>query len=374
LYVILAVHDAWRHTSETQQLYDAYASLASKLPETWFESDTHLIRKNSGSNGCNSTTNCDIVDWPQSQRDGYVFQPYNTVVNALSYRAYRDMAEIAAAIGSSDDAATYAARADSLRAAINARLYSAEIGRYDDGMDASGNPTGHYSLHASAFALAFGVPEEAEVPRVVEYVTSRGMVCSVYGAGFLIDGLFQAGNGKAALGLLTSTGIASWMNMIQQGAGATAEAWDLSMKSNLTYSHPWAAAPAFLIPSGLFGIRPLEAGYASFRVEPRPGDLKYATVTVPTVRGSIGAAFDYSPTGSFRLAVQIPGNTEADVSIPVPDGTARVYVNGVPHSVEPANGYATVQGLSAGCKIITAEKLRHVHHDDSLLGICPVNP
>ncbi len=30
-----------------------------------------------------STTNCDIVDWPNSQRDGYVFQEYNTVVNAL---------------------------------------------------------------------------------------------------------------------------------------------------------------------------------------------------------------------------------------------------------------------------------------------------
>jgi hypothetical protein len=364
LYVILAVHDAWRHTGETQQLNGAYASLASKLPEAWLESDTHLVRKNSGSNGCNSTTDCDIVDWPQSQRDGYVFQPYNTVVNALSYRAYRDMAEIATALGKSDDAATYSARADALRAAINARLYSAENGRYDDGMDANGNPTGHYSLHANAFALAFGVPEESEVPRVVEYVASRGMVCSVYGAAFLIDGLFQAGNAKAALGLLSSTGISSWMNMIQQGAGATAEAWDVSLKNNLTYSHPWAASPAFLVPSGLFGIRPLDAGYASFTVEPRPGDLDHAAITVPTVRGTIGATFDHTPKGAFRLTVQIPGNTRADVSIPVPDGTTRVYVDGDPHRVEPTNGYACVRGLTAGSKIITAERPCHGRHCD----------
>lgn len=355
LYVILAVHDAWRQTGETRQLYDDYPSLVAKLPDAWFDSTTQLIRKTTGSNGCNSTTDCDLVDWPDTERDGFVFRPYNTVVNSLGYRAYRDMAEIATAIGRADDAARFTTRADALRAALNARLYLAEDGRYDDGMDSGGTLTGHRSLHASAFALAFGVPEATEATRVAAYVASRGMACSVYCAAFLIHGLYGAGADGAALGLLTSTGTASWMNMIRLGAGATAEAWDPSLKSNLTYSHPWAASPAFLIPADMFGIQPLDAGYARFRVAPRPGPLDAAAVIVPTVRGKIGVAFDHAPGGSLRLAVRIPGNTRADVDIPVPDGTTTVYVDRIPRAVQPENGHATLHDLRRGCRIISAE-------------------
>jgi len=374
LYVVLAVHDTWRHTGDTRQLDDAYPSLAAKLPEAWFDSATQLVHKTTGSNGCSSITDCDLVDWPASERDGFVFRTYNTVVNALSYRAYRDMAEIAAALERDDDAARYTARADALRAAINAHLYSAESGRYDDGMDDRGTLTGHASLQASAFALAFGVPDDAEVPRVADYVASRGMACSVYCAAFLLDGLYRAGSGDAALGLLTSTGTSSWMNMIQLGAGATAEAWDPSLKSNLTYSHPWAASPAFLVPAGLFGIRPLEAGYASFRVEPRPGGLAYAAVTVPTVRGKIAAAFDHSPGGSLRLAVRIPGNTTADVSIPVPEGTSTVYVDRTPHAVQPVNGYAMIHGLRPGCRHVSAERPTAPSHSEDSSWVASTGP
>lgn len=370
LYVILAVHDAWQKTGETAQLKDSYASLKTKLPEAWFESSTQLIRKTTGSNGCNSTTNCDIVDWPQSQRDGFVFGQYNTVVNSLSYRAYVDMAAIATAIGEDSDAEIYRARAESLRTAINSHLYSVENGSYDDGMDANGNLTAHYSLHASAFALAFGVPEESEAPRVAEYLASRGMACSVYGAAFLLDGLYNAGYGQTALNLLTSTETASWLNMIRLGVGSTAEAWDPSMKSNLTYSHPWAASPAYIVPSGLFGIKPLEPGYGAFQVKPQPGNLEHATVTVPTVRGTIGAAFDYSEKGAFQLAIQVPGNTTADISIPVAYGTKKVYVDLERKSVTVEDGYAHIAALSAGCHVISTEKNFDVFKDQTLLSIC----
>lgn len=370
LYVILAVHDAWRQTGETQQLRDAYASLKTNLPEAWLEAETQLIRKTSGSSGCNSTTDCDIVDWPQSQRDGYVFQQYNTVINALSYRAYADMAAIATAIGEAADAALYTARAEALRTAINSRLYATDSGRYDDGMDASGALTGHYSLHASAFALAFGIPDETEAPRVAEYLASRGMAGSVYTAAFLLNGLYAAGYDQSALELLTSTGTSSWMNMIRLGAGATAEAWDPSMKSNLTYSHPWAASPAFVVPSGLFGIQPLAAGYSNVQIKPQPGSLGWASVTVPTVRGSIGAAFDYSPSGKFQLAAQIPGNTQAELSIPVAEGTTKIYVDLVPHAVVPEDGYARVSGIGAGCHIVAVEPGKAAHRNERLRSVC----
>ncbi|MBD8608775.1 family 78 glycoside hydrolase catalytic domain [Aeromicrobium sp. CFBP 8757] len=325
IYVVLAVHDAWRQTGDTGQLADYYENLQAKLPTKWLEASTGLIRKTTGVS-CSSQTDCDIVDWPTSERDGFQFRQYNTVVNAISYRAYRDMAAIAAAIGKDSDAAEYTAIADRLRTAINVKLYDAEGGRYDDGMDASQTRSGHYSVHASAFALAFGVPEEKDSADVASFIKSRGMACSVYCAAFLVKALYDGGDGQTALDLMTATGTRSWMNMIELGAGSTAEAWDPSLKSNLTYSHPWAASPAFNVPSGLFGIQPLTPGYETFRVLPQPGDLAKASITVPTVKGTIGTSFDHDAQGRMELAVSVPGNTTATVHVPLPEGADDTFV------------------------------------------------
>ncbi len=324
--VIMAVHDAWRQTGDVQQVEEYFDNLKTKLPLAWIDPTTGLVRKGSGSNGCNSQTDCDIVDWPTSQRDGYQFRTYNTVVNAYAYRAMRNLASMAEAIGRTEDATAYTERADRLRAAMNERLLDPATGRYDDGMNDAGQLTGHYSVHASAFALAFGVPQEADATKVADFVDSRGMACSVYCAAFLVKGLYNGGNGQAALDRLTDEGTSSWMNMIRLGAGATMEAWDPSQKSNLTYSHPWAASPAFTIPSGLFGIEPVKVGYETFEVRPQPGDLESADISVPTVRGTITAAFEQDDQGRLALDVTVPGTSEASVNVPLPADVDDAFV------------------------------------------------
>jgi hypothetical protein len=105
------------------------------------------------------------------------------------------------------------------------------------------------------------------------------------------------------------------------------------MKGNLTFSHPWAASPAFVLPAGLFGVEPIDAGYARFRVKRQPASLAHASIRVPTVRGTIGAAFDHAASGAFQLTVQVPGNTQAELHVPVPEGTSTLYVDRVPHEV-----------------------------------------
>ena len=59
--------------------------------------------------------------------------------------------------------------------------------------------------------------------------------------------------------------------MIEQGAGSPMEAWDPALKSNTTYSHPWAGSPAYLVYRGTLGIAPLEPGYKRFSVTPQLG-------------------------------------------------------------------------------------------------------
>lgn len=326
IYVVLSVYDAWRQTGNTEQVADYYDNLKAKLRPDWLEASSGLVRKTTRADGCNSQTDCDIVDWPTSQRDGYQFRQYNTVINSIYYRAARDMAAMATVLGKSADASLYTQQADRLRTQINERLYDAATGRYDDGMDANGVRTGHYSVHASAFALAFGVPEDDQVERVAEFVDSRGMACSVYCAAFYVKGLYDGGNGQAALDAMTDEGTSSWMNMIRLGAGSTMEAWDPSQKSNLTYSHPWAASPAFNVPAGLFGIQPISDGYSEFQVKPQPGDLAHASITVPTVRGQISAAFEHDDRGRTELSVTVPGNSSATVHVPLPSSVRPEFV------------------------------------------------
>lgn len=370
LYTILAMHDSYQQTGDVAQLERSYQQLRMKLPDEWLEASTGLIRKNTGSNGCSSQTDCDIVDWPASERDGYQFRPYNTVINALSYRAYADMAEIAAALGHDDDAATYSSTAERLRDAINDRMWDEERGAYRDGLNADGTPVAHWAEHASVFASAFGVPDADQAARAADYIGSRGMQCSVYCAAFLIESLYNGDRSDLAHDLLTSTGLRSWMHMIAIGAGATGEAWDPSLKPNMTYSHPWAASPAYNIPQGMFGIRPTTPGYVTFDVRPQPQSVTWASATLPTLKGRIGAAF-HTHDGRTDVGVFVPGNTAASVYVPAGDAAAdTVYVDGRARSAVQERGYLRVDDVASGCHVFSTAPGGAPKDDERLTSVC----
>ncbi|WP_370614580.1 family 78 glycoside hydrolase catalytic domain [Mumia qirimensis] len=372
MYTILAFHDSFQQTGDTAALAMNYAALVDKLPDEWLEQSTGLIRKNSGSNGASGCGNdCDIVDWPTSERDGYVFRPYNTVINAIGHQSYRDMAEIAKALGKDADAARFTATADRLREEANARLFDETKGAYRDGLNADGTPVDHFAFHASVFATAFGLAGDDRAEQTADYIESRGMACSVYCAAFVLESLYDGDRAEAAHAMLTGTGLRSWMNMIAKGAGATAEAWDVSLKSNMTWSHPWAASPAYNVPQGMFGIEPTTPGYSTFDVRPQPEAVDWAHVTLPTLKGSIGAAH-HTVDGRTDIGVHIPGNTVARVSVPgAAEGDDTVYVDGRATPAAYERGYLRVDGVAAGCHVLSLEPGNAAGLDDRLTSICP---
>ncbi|HOX07727.1 MAG TPA: family 78 glycoside hydrolase catalytic domain [Planctomycetota bacterium] len=293
----------------------------------------------------------DIVDWPPGsftqggtgERDGHEMMPVNTVVNAFHCRALALLARIAGALGRKEDAGRFAARAELVAAAINARLFDPARGVYLDG-----EGSGHASLHASMFPLAFGLVPPGRVPAVAAFVKSRGMACSVYGAQFLLEALYAAGESEHALGLLTSESDRGWLNMIRAGSTMTLEAWDWKYKNNLDWNHAWGAAPANIIPRCLMGVTPLEPGFGRIRIRPQPGTLERAELRLPTIRGTVGVRFERS-AGRFRLEVEIPGNATAEVWLPGPRGAGeRVMLDGRPVKVRAAGDSAAVDDVKAG--------------------------
>lgn len=264
----------------------------------------------------------DIVDWPPGETDGFEFRETNAVVNAFYYQAMRLMSRIAAAVGKPEESREFAERADKVYASFNKTFLDPETGLYLDGEGSR-----HSSQHANMFALAFGLVPGERKQRVVEFIKSREMACSVYGAQYLLDALYEAGEADHALRLMTDEATdRSWPHMMEVGTTITLEAWDEKYKPNLDWNHAWGAAPANIIPRRLMGIEPVEPGFARVRIRPQPGFLDTASVRMPTVRGEI--AVDYRRDGSTRrLSVRLPANCSGDVELP--DGRTVPISSGV---------------------------------------------
>jgi alpha-L-rhamnosidase len=373
MYVIQAALTTYMQTGDVSTLAQNYTALQGKLPDKWFDPATGLIHKTTGSDGGSSRTDDDIVDWPASDRDGYVFTSYNTVINAISYRSYADMAVIAAALGHSDDAAAYRAKAAAIDGAVNKLMWDPATGTYRDGLqNDTMAPIDHDAIQAGVFAVAFGLASPERAAQVAAYIATRGMACSVYCAAFLIQAAYLGDRPDVASALLASTGTNSWMNMIAQGAGATMEAWTPAEKPNLTYSHPWAASPAFNIPRGMFGIVPTSPGYDTFDIKPQPGTIAWAHITSPSVKGEIGAAFDTDGSRT-DVGAYVPPNSVARVFVPdsAADGPAVVYEDGSLISGTVANGFFEADDVTPGCHVFSTAPGTAAGADARLTGVCP---
>jgi hypothetical protein len=253
----------------------------------------------------------DIVDWPPSEMDGFVHSNYNAVVNAYHYHALFLLSKIAEAIGNNKEKEEFARRADVMKKDFNKHFFDRNRGCYRDGLDSL-----HFSLHANMFALAFSLVPEGNVKTVEEFVRSRGMSCSVYGSQFLGDAVYNAGDGEYGLKLLSSTSERSWYNMIRAGSTISMEAWDNRFKPNQDWNHIWGAAASNIIARKLMGIEPAEPGFSRIKIMPQPGSLLHASIKHPSIRGDIYVSFDNNPNKSFRMEVQIPANSTADVFLP----------------------------------------------------------
>lgn len=259
----------------------------------------------------------DIVDWPRpSESDGYVFAPINTVVNAFHYRALTLMSRMAAAVDRADDAQRLRSRAARVYESFNARLFDRAKGIYLDGEGVN-----HSSLHSNMFALAFGLVDDKKKPSVVEFIKSRGMACSVYGAQFLLEALYGVDEDETALRLMTNEGNRSWPHMVYDiGSTVTLEAWDPKFKPNLDWNHAWGAAPANVIPRLLVGVEPIEPGFRTVRVRPRIAGLSSVSAEIPTVRGGIKVSVERDEM-RYRLRCAIPANTTAMIHLPASDAS-----------------------------------------------------
>jgi alpha-L-rhamnosidase len=263
----------------------------------------------------------DIVDWPACERDGYDMQhDVKAVTTAFHAKSLEAMSTIARATGRAVEADEFDALREITARAMHEKLFDQDRGCYVDGLDpVTGERSQHASLHATMLPLAFGLVPEAEISRAADFVAGRGMACSVYGAQYLLDGLFDAGHDHKAVALLTATDDRSWLHMSRDlGSTITLEAWDATYKPNLDWNHAWGAVPANVIPRKLMGIEPLQPGFSRIRARPRLGGLEWATIRQPSPKGPIDLAIRASK-GRWEALLDLPDGVVAEVHVPAKD-------------------------------------------------------
>lgn len=300
-----------------------------------------------------------IVDWPAAERDDYndnVVDPkqpkqagpqINTVANAFYYHALREMALLGHALRKDDDARDFEAAALRVDESFNRVFFDKTRGIYIDG-----GGSAHASLHANMFPLAFGLVPTNHVKTVADFVQSRGMACSVYGAQYLLEALFGAGRSDAAVQLMTARTTRSWWHMMELGSTMTLEAWDAKFKPNLTWNHAWGAAPANIISRFVLGVRPLEPGCAKILIAPQPGNLKWARGKVPTAVGPVEVAVENAAI--FQVQVEIPPGAKARIVLPRrPDG--KMILDGKDISAASDGEALMVEDVGPGRHVLASQ-------------------
>lgn len=233
------------------------------------------------------------------------------VATASAYRTVCIVAESAALCGRDDDANSFRAMAEELRAAFHRR--------YVSGQRILSDCTTVYTL-----AIAFDLLTEEERlwagARLAELVDEGGNRISTGFAGtpFILDALTATGHDDVAYRLLLQEEMPSWLYPVKMGATTIWERWDSMLPDGsinpgemTSFNHYALGSVADWMHRTIGGIVPLSRGYERVLLSPRPGGgIDWAESALDTPRGRI--ALRWELTGDeLGMTVDLPEGVTA---------------------------------------------------------------
>lgn len=367
IQTIFLAYEYYMYTGDLEYLRTIYPNLQmctmSNLVNEIGLLDTQLLDEKT-ENNLGVITVRDIIDWPTSERDGFsktriVSQPEfwlytkegisykytsllaklfgfdyasllysdlaedkfssryrlaspNAVVNAFFYQALRYMEFISAEIGLLKESHEYKREADETKTIFQKSFINRKSGLVKDSVTSR-----HSSLHSNMFALDFGLIPEDSIDKVVLFLKSKGMSCSVYGSQFLIESLFKYEEQEIGLSLMTAEEQPSWLHM-KYGLKSklTTEAWSFYAKQDMDINHAWGTSPLNLITRYLIGIKPAKPGFVEVNFRPKFASLRRIQAKVPTAKGSI--LIDYERLENVvSITITIPEGVTVFFTIPL---------------------------------------------------------
>ncbi|MBN2685011.1 MAG: family 78 glycoside hydrolase catalytic domain [Pontiellaceae bacterium] len=258
-------------------------------------------------------------DWLSLENNWDRLEEHKVIATAYFAEDTRMMAEMAAVMGETQQAAIWTALIPEIRKAF-VDAYRAADGTIYQGTQA-------------AYAIALGMnmiadPEQRALTgaRFVEQLVADNnhLKTGFLGTPRLLPALGNIGRTDLAMKLLQNEDYPSWGFPISMGATTMWERWnsispdgtfgDVSMNS---FNHYAYGAVGDWMFANLGGIQLLEPGYKKSRIVPLigAGGLTHAACSQETAYGRIATEWSVSDAGTV-LQIEIPVNTTAEVVIP----------------------------------------------------------
>jgi len=261
-----------------------------------------------------------LADW-QAVDEKYFCDPTTTpdlVSTAYWAHSAELLAQMAAAIGRGQDAASLRNLHDRIRHAFSDAFVKA------DGRVGNESQTGY------VLALKYGLVADAVRPAAAEHLVAdirrRGGALSTgfLGTQYLLDVLADTGYPGVVFDLLLKTEYPSWEYMIDQGATTMWESWNgkvwTGSKSETmpnSYNHYALGAVCGFLFRRVAGIDAATLGFETIVVRPLLDPrVKQGGGDYDSVMGPISTDWDQRADGSFTLGVKVPANASAHIHLP----------------------------------------------------------
>jgi alpha-L-rhamnosidase len=252
-------------------------------------------------------------------------EEHKVIATAYFAEDTRMMAEMAAAVGDTDDAANWMALVPKIREAF-VRAY-----RSADGSIYTGTQTA-YALTLGMDMIADPAQREQPARKFVEKLAADNdhLKTGFLGTPWLLPALSRIGRDDLAMRLLLNEDYPSWGFEIHMGATTMWERWNsIRADGNFgpvdmnSFNHYAYGAVGDWMFQHLGGLQALEPGYKKARIEPLvgPGGLKNARCSQKTPYGLLASEWKLADD-KLTLAVTIPVNTSAEVVIPAESAEA----------------------------------------------------
>ncbi|MEV0570827.1 alpha-L-rhamnosidase C-terminal domain-containing protein [Dactylosporangium sp. NPDC050588] len=275
-------------------------------------------------------------DWYDGNKTGAV-----TAYNALYYLNLIEAAYLARETGQVDLATQYTNKAAALRTAINANLFNSSTGVYD----LSDKVRGTVTQDANAEAVLFGVAPASAVPGILTKLKSTlwgthgprpfsgsgySTLISPFISGIELNARLSTGDTTGGMQLVSDV----WGQMVRPGPNYTGTMWenikpDGSIeKGSTSLAHGWSSAPTSALTRYVLGARPVDAGYATWIVQPQPGSLSWTAGQVPTPHGPLAVKWGRAAGDGFDMDVTAPNGTSGTIAVPASGADTAITVNG----------------------------------------------
>ncbi|MDR2138984.1 MAG: glycoside hydrolase family 78 protein [Tannerella sp.] len=248
---------------------------------------------------------------PARKTDGAVLS------TTFYYRMLKLLERFAGLLERPDEAGTFAAEAETVRNAFNAKYFNSETKQYDNN-----------TVTANLLPLCYGMVDEAGREGVFKNIVDKTMndfnghvSTGLVGIQWLMRGLSDNGRADIALKIATNRTYPSWGYMAEHGATTIWELWNGDTADPAMNSHNHVMLLGDLIVwcyEYLGGIRnsPAGAGFRQIEMKPCPLEgLDHVTASCHTVHGPIKSAWK-KHDGRFHWEITVPCNTTALIYVP----------------------------------------------------------